>query len=485
MRVLHLDIDTLRADHLGCYGYCRPTSPNIDRLAADSVRFDQLYVSDSPCLPSRTALFSGQFGVHSGVVNHGGRRADPFPAERGRRRMSRLARTSWPSLLRRAGLWCATVSTFGERHSAFHWYSGFNEVYNLGTGGLERANKVAAAATDWLRRRGREDDWYLHVHFWDPHTPYRTPPSYGDPLGDDGRPVWIDETVRARHWSLPGPHTAQDVLGYGPDERFEHFTRQPQQISSAAEVGRMFDGYDTGIRYADDYIGRILDLLDELGIGDDTAVLLSSDHGENLGELGIYCDHQTADVCTHRVPLLLRWPGVAAGVVPGFHYQLDLVATIAELLDQPVPDIWDGISVAPALKAGVEPQGRDHLVLSCAAWSVQRAVRFDRWLYVRTYHDAYHGFPDAQLFDLEADPYEQHDVASAHADISGRAAALLVDWETAAMRRSRNGIDPLWTVIHEGGGFYARDRLQEYQARLIETGRGGWAEMLAAKHRRR
>jgi len=78
MRILYFDIDSQRADHLGCYGYHRPTSPNIDRIAADGVRFDNYYVSDSPCLPSRTALFSGRFGIHNGVINHGGVAADPF-----------------------------------------------------------------------------------------------------------------------------------------------------------------------------------------------------------------------------------------------------------------------------------------------------------------------------------------------------------------------------------------------------------------------
>ena len=72
MRILYVDIDTLRADHLGCYGYPRDTTPNLDRIAADGVRFDRCYASDTPCLPSRTALFSGRFGIHTGVVSHGG-----------------------------------------------------------------------------------------------------------------------------------------------------------------------------------------------------------------------------------------------------------------------------------------------------------------------------------------------------------------------------------------------------------------------------
>src|SRR5690606_26329400 len=78
MRILYLDIDCLRPDHLGCYGYHRATSPRIDAIAAQGVRFDNVYISDAPCLPSRTALWSGRFGIHTGVINHGGSNADMF-----------------------------------------------------------------------------------------------------------------------------------------------------------------------------------------------------------------------------------------------------------------------------------------------------------------------------------------------------------------------------------------------------------------------
>ena len=76
MRLLYLDIDTLRADHLSCYGYHRTTTPNIDALATDGTRFTNVYASDVPCLPSRAALMSGTFGIRNGVVNHGGSGAE-------------------------------------------------------------------------------------------------------------------------------------------------------------------------------------------------------------------------------------------------------------------------------------------------------------------------------------------------------------------------------------------------------------------------
>src|SRR5690349_10077467 len=108
MRILYIDIDSLRPDHLGCYGYHRPTSPNIDRVAAEGVRFTNCHVSDAPCLPSRTSLFSGRFGVRTGVINHGGVAAEPFNSGIHRGFNSELGGTSWMKCLRKLDMHTAT-----------------------------------------------------------------------------------------------------------------------------------------------------------------------------------------------------------------------------------------------------------------------------------------------------------------------------------------------------------------------------------------
>ena len=114
MRVLYLDIDTLRADHLGCYGYRRKTSPNIDRIASEGVRFTNCYASDAPCLPSRAALFRGRHGIHTGVVGHGGTAADP--KIEGTTRAFHQRWVGWITALSRAGMYPVSVSPFAERH---------------------------------------------------------------------------------------------------------------------------------------------------------------------------------------------------------------------------------------------------------------------------------------------------------------------------------------------------------------------------------
>lgn len=478
MRVLYLDIDTLRADHLGCYGYHRATTPNIDALAADGVRFTNVYASDVPCLPSRAALMSGTFGIRNGVVNHGGSGAELRNEGARRDFVSRYAFESWAGSLYWNGWQTASISSFPFRHSATWWNHGFMEAMNLMRGmGSERADQVVPVALDWLERGGRADNWFLHVHLWDPHTPYNTPGDFGNPFASDDVPAWHTEEVRASNWELAGPHSAQEPWGFTPDEWGEPPPRQPWDASSMEAVKAIFDGYDVGVRYADEGLGSLLNKLDDLGVLEETAVLVSSDHGEAFGELGVYADHQAADEATCHIPAVLRWPGVAPRIHPGLQYHLDVAATVLQLAGVHVPRSWDG---EPAdLESGT---GRDHLVLSQGAWSCQRGVRFGDHLYLRTWHDGYHGhWADEMLFDVAHDPHETNELRGEYPAETRMGGSLLDDWTAEQLARSGMG-DPLDSVRDEGGPFHVRRHLGPYLERLRKTGRENWAEVLATRH---
>ena len=499
MRLLYLDLDSLRPDHLGCYGYHRDTSPNIDRIAAEGVRFENCYATDVPCLPSRTALFAGRAGIHTGVINHGGVASQPFIEGRGRGFQDRFRQTSWPARLRQQKMYTATVSPFGERHSAWHWFAGFNEILNpVGKGGNESAEEVWPDVRDWIGRNAERDDWFLHVNFWDPHTPYRAPAELGNPFEDEPLPAWYSEEVRREHWANVGPHSAREVRGWdemkGNWERKaygeEAGGRQPYVIDSMEQARRMFDGYDCGVRWADEHVGRVLNALAEAGVLDDTAIMISADHGENLGELNIYGDHQTADHVTGRVPLIVRWPGVtdsqAGRADASLIHHYDWAATSVELCGGEAEASWDARPFTQAFRDGKDASVREAVVVSQGAWSAQRGVRFqhdaEAWMMIRSYHDGYHGFPDVMLFNLTDDPHEQHDLAADRPEVVGRAMTLLDRWLGEMMRTATTPRDPMWTVLHEGGAFHTRGRLPGYLKRLRATDRGGWADRLAAKH---
>ncbi|MCC7492865.1 MAG: sulfatase [Fimbriimonadaceae bacterium] len=481
MRILYLDIDSLRPDHLGCYGYHRQTSPNIDAVASDAVRYEHCYTPDAPCLPSRTAMFSGRFGIHTGVVNHGGSAADLWLEGPSRGFRSSFANTGWMNCLRQAGYYTTMVSPFAERHSA-HWFnSGFREIYNSGKGGLETADEVQPYAFDWLQRHARRDDWFLHVNFWDPHTPYRTPAGFGNPFADDPAPAWLTEEIRQAHWDGYGPHGAQEPADVVPGNG--QWPRQPDQIDSLDAFRRWIDGYDCGVRYADDHVGRLLNVLADQGVLDDTVVIVTADHGENLGEKNVYGDHQTADNITSHIPMIVKWPGVAPRVDAGLLYNVDLAATVVELAGGTVPAVWDGVSFAAGFRAG-QPQGRPSVVASQCAWACQRAVRWGDLLLIRSYHDGWKMFQDVELYDVAADPHLTADLAGARPADVNAGLALLEQWTAAQMVKSRYATDPLWTTVREGGPLHTRwsPRMAGYLQRLRDTGRGHHADYLQRKH---
>jgi arylsulfatase A-like enzyme len=380
-----------------------------------------------------------------------------------------------------AGYHTASISPFPQRHTAYQIWYGFAEMHDTGKGGLDNADEVYPFVQRWLQENGKGDNWFLHVNFWDPHTPYDTPAAFGNPFADEPIEDWLTQAILDEQNRSFGPHSATEVPGFG-SELPAAWRMGVGQIHTLAEAKAHLDGYDTGIRYADEYVGRVLADLARLGIGEETAVIISADHGENQGELNVWGDHQTADLITNRLPLIVQWPGLtdklAGTTVDGLYYHLDLGATVVELLGGQRPSTWDGRSFAPAFRG--QATGRDTLVLSQGAWSCQRAVRWANWLLIRTYHTGLKEFPAYMLFDATADPHETTNLAAQQPEMVTHGLRLLDEWVGQYMADAWRG-DPFWGVIAEGGPFHANVHSPEwcdYVQRLRETGRTHHAEKL-------
>lgn len=484
MRILYLDIDTLRPDHLGCYGYHRNTSPNIDRIAAEGVRFENYYCSDAPCLPSRNAMMSGRFGIHTGVVNHGGLCADPRPEGRERGFVSLYGVTTLPAMLVEQGLHTVYIGGFGERHSSWQFYAGFHEIHDTGKRGMESAEDVSPTALDWIERRAKEDNWYLHVNYWDPHTPSRAPADFGNPFENDPLPKWCTPELIEKHRRLPGPHTIQDIAMYDNSTSLQ-YPRHPGEVRDMHEMRKLIDGYDCGIRYADDHFGKILAALDKQGVLDDTVIIISSDHGENYSELGLYAEHGTADYATCRIPMIIRWPGCRRRHVDrGLHYNLDLGPTLAGLMRFKAPALWEGQSYAAAVTDGGDC-GRDYLVLSQCAHVCQRSVRWGDYIWIRTWHDGFHLFDNEMLFNIKTDPHETANLAPESPVLCEEARRIYETWHKQMVETMPAGYeDPMEIVLEEGGPYHARGMIKAtgYDRRLKTTGRGEYVAELKKRH---
>lgn len=500
MRIVYIDIDSLRPDHLGCYGYSRNTSRTIDAIARDGVLFQNAYACDAPCLPSRTALYSGRFGIQTGVVGHGGTAAQPKIEGPSRSFQDVFDSQGFARQLQELGYHTAMVSPFGQRHAAWHFYAGFNEIHNTGRRGMESAEEVQPIIEKWLGENIERENWFLHVNYWDPHTPYRVPLDIENSFADDPIPEWLDnDEIIRRHNEMAGPHTSLDIGMYHGSGNPE-YPRHPGQVIDRASMRKMIDGYDMGVRYVDDQMAKIVALLKKAGVYEETAIIISADHGENLGELGNYGEHGTADDATCRIPLIIKWPGGSAGIRnTKFQYNLDLPPTLMELLGGTHQPLWDGESFAPALLSR-ENVGRDEVILSQCAHVCQRSVRWADWLYMRTYHDGFHLFPQEMLFNLADDPHEQTNLAPTHPELCQEGQWRLSRWHDAQMQKmaltGTNVEDPLWTVMKEGGPFHARlgdgklpgnptggiKGFHQYLTRLEVTGRKQGADQLREKY---
>ena len=302
--VLLITIDTLRADHVGAYGYGKAQTPNLDRLADEGVLFSQAIAPATETCPSHTSILSGVYPFQHGTLFNAG----PVHADK-------HATTTVPEILASRGYRTAafvsgaTLSDaicglsfrfdlFDENFSGWKWTSKaalelslFKLAVNIAPAAMEQMNKVERPATQttdqavrWLRTRG-DHPFFLWVHYFDPHEPYRPPGPFVPP--------WVDDVVARANGAWYGlPRTLR-----------EQVIRNPKQVDHM--IGR----YDGEIAYTDTQIGRLLTEMESLGLQEDTLVVLTADHGEGLGEHNTYFDHVSNLYDENlKVPLILRYP---------------------------------------------------------------------------------------------------------------------------------------------------------------------------------
>lgn len=449
MRIIYFDIDCLRPDHLGCYGYDRPTSPNIDRIASRGMRLDNYFCASAPCLPSRAAWISGRFGIRNGVIsNHGA----------GARFNLRTRHYVGPGpdnepftrRLRASGYDTISFSNFADRHNAFWFMCGWSEFHtpNL-KGGFETAEEVNDCVLPWLRQNAAREDYFLHINYWDAHRPYRMDASWADRFADTQvTQAWPDEETIQAHQRIRGPFTAQGQWHDGVSP----CPLMPGSVSSRKDFEHMVTGYDASIAYVDHHLGIVLDELDRQDVLDDTAVIISADHGDAFGEHGIYSDHVCSDECIHHIPFIVRWPGFskAGHSSDALLYNVDFAPTLCGLLGIEAPSDWDGSSFRDLIQ-GNSMDGREYLVLDQGLYTVQRAVRTRDHLMIRTYDDFGYQFDPVELYDMTNDRYESRNLASERPDVVQQCDHYLVEWLHEQRSKRHNIPDPLGEILRERG----------------------------------
>ena len=403
--VLLVTVDTLRADHVGCYGYPKATTPRADRLAAAGTRFVQAVAPIPETLPSIASIFTGTYPIDHGV------RRNQYRLGPGPTLAEMLSENGWltaafvSSVVLKAGTGIERGFTLYDEELPHRFIRM--------EAGQRRAESTTDAARGWLERQaaaGRRDGIFLWVHYIDPHALYDAPPPHRD--------RFLDE-----------PYTGN--LAGGIDEFFGIV--QGQIAVDDRDIRFLIDRYDGEIAYADANFGRLLDRLDELGF-DDTLVIYTADHGESLGEHDYFFDHgEYLYENQIRVPLLLRHPDLPhERVVEDQVETLDILPTILDFLDIDPVEGLRGRSLLPLVHG--RDDGPPRLAFSesdmCEEGSLRpcapvgiggklHAVRADGWKLIHDPRGVY------ELYDLDADPGETHNRLTDQPELARKLTARL------------------------------------------------------------
>jgi len=362
--VVLVTIDTLRPDHLGCYGYKSIQTPNLDTLATRGARFSRAVACVPLTLPSHASILTGTYPPVHGVRDMGGFVLGESPP-------------ALATLLARAGFRTAAVVGSAALDHRYGLSRGFETYDDQMPGSNEpatialperRAGEVVDRVLAWLAARpaGR---FFLWVHFFDPHSPYDPPAPYRN-----------------------------------------HY------------AGRLYDGE---IAYTDAELGRLLDAFRRQGLDGQTLFAILGDHGESLGEHGESTHGVFLYDATVRIPLILAGPGVPAGrVVDAQVRSIDLVPTILTALKLPLGSELQGASLWPLLTgSGTLPPESRFAYLETVyprthfGWSELRGLRTGEWKYIQA--------PWEELYDLRQDPSEKQSSLRASPATAERYKSLL------------------------------------------------------------
>jgi arylsulfatase A-like enzyme len=421
VNVLVIAIDTLRADHLGCYGYGRNTSPNIDAFAGDSVVFDRMIAPSIPTHPAFTTMNTGQYAITHGIVAHGG--GSPVP------------RTSpWlPSLMQRGGYTTCAVDNLADwRHGFGRGYEFYVDPSSRRTLHLNCDNRtINQRAIEWLEQH-TDAPFFMMVHFWDPHTPYLPPRAYrtlfykGDPRDPDNHAMdALDAHPLGKTWK----ETWFNKLGGGITD--------PEYIVAL---------YDGEIRYCDEGVGKLLKALDRLGLSEDTVVILVSDHGELMYRHGVFFDHHGLYDGNLHVPFIVRCPGVAPKRDSNLVAHVDLAPTVLDLCGQEVPEEMEGCRLGPVLRGETDAPLRDAVVSQECTWQMKWSIRTDRHKFILAREEDFYRTPMRELYDLAEDPDELHNIAEDQPAVATELETRLEAW--IAEKMAQNGLDTDPLVAH-------------------------------------
>lgn len=430
--IVLLGIDSLRADHMSCYGYKRQTTPHLDRFAQGGTLFENTFSAHIPTTSAYSSMLTGRdvFGTQVVALRHKG----PLRAE---------VRTL-PEILREAGYNTTCVGFTGNPASrGFDKYLDFPGWGSWNEGRSPKAQNLNDVAIPELDRLiGEEKPFFLFLRHMDPHAPY-LPPAPFERMFYHG-----DECD-------PANKSMEPVMNFKPFCDF-FASWMPPGISDKDYVIAQYDG---AIAYMDACIQTIFQALETHGILDETIVVINGDHGETLYEHECWFDHHgTYDNVLH-VPLIIRYPGkIPANTrVSGFNQHKDLVPTILELAGIEVSDTFEGKSLLPLTNGEATEHSSEFYITECT-WMRKHGWRTPEWKLIIALEPDFHFKPEVELYNLQNDPDENENLAETHPEIVADLKARMENW--IAQRESETGLP---NPIHHQGDWHGHEGLGAFK----------------------
>ncbi len=376
-----LGVDSLRADHMSCYGYPRLTTPHIDRFAQGGTLFERTYSPHIPTTSAYSSMLTGMdcFSTQVVALRHRG----PLRPE---------VRTL-PEILKDAGYATSCVGFSGNAASR-----GFDQYLNYTGWGswnegrspkAENLNEVAIPELD--RLVGQDQPFFLFLRHMDPHAPYLPPAPY-------------ERMFYHGNESDPSNKSMEPVMAFKPFRDFFASWMPP----GIADKDYVIAQYDGAVAYMDAAIRTIFTALEAHRVLDDTIVALNGDHGETLYDHECYFDHHGIYDVTLHVPLIIRYPGkVPAGRrVAGFNQHKDLVPTLLDLAGVDAGGIrFDGNSLMPMARGEVASHDSEFYITECT-WMRKHGWRTPEWKLIVALEPDFHFKPPVELYNLVEDPEE-------------------------------------------------------------------------------
>ncbi len=380
--IILISIDTLRADHLGCYGYPRPTSPTLDKLASEGLLFENFMATSPWTLPSHGSMLTGLY------PNRIGLKAWTSPPLAG---FETLA-----GLLKKHGFSTAAVVNHFCLSPRYGLHQGFDDFLYIRENLSQRTPSVVGRkAVEWFQRK-RPEPFFLFLHYYDVHSDYSSLPRFED--------------------QFVHPYNG---IANGTTTQLLNFRKGLVKLTES-DAGHLMDLYDAGIRQIDFMLNQLFQYIDSRKLLDNSVIIITSDHGEEFFEHGGVLHSQTQYEELVHIPMIIRGPGIPQSkTIKQIASLVDIMPTILSLAGIDIPNSLSGINLCPLWQQAQSSLPQRYLFAEgskttieekIVLWhDIKRAVRHPRY---KLHYDRL--TKEKQLYDLKDDPKEKFDVASRH-----------------------------------------------------------------------